>query len=246
MENKLQIFKNADFGEIRTVEVNGEPWFVAKDIAMILGYTNPRKAIIDHVDDDDKMNGVTIRDSIGRNQNPICINESGLYSLILSSKLPTAKTFKRWVTSEVLPAIRKTGSYSAKPVDNNRSKAMLNNSKARLAKLWLDISHNTKNQTYKEICNAYAANTLAEKEILALPVVTEKTYTATEVAEMLGVTAARIGKIANANDLKTAQYGSYYHDKSRYSNKEVETFRYNDEGVAALKKIMQLAGEQSA
>lgn len=91
--------------------INGEPWFVGKDVAEILGYSNSRKAIGDHVDDEDKTDGVTIRDSIGRVQNPIIINESGLYSLILSSKLPTAKQFKRWVTSEVLPAIRKTGGY---------------------------------------------------------------------------------------------------------------------------------------
>ncbi len=113
MENKLQVFKNEEFGEIRTLEIDGEPYFVGKDVAEVLGYSNPRKALIDHVDEEDKMqnDGVTIRDSIGRIQKPVVINESGLYSLILSSKLPTAKKFKRWVTSEVLPTIRKTGGY---------------------------------------------------------------------------------------------------------------------------------------
>ena len=110
--NEIQIFNNAEFGEIRMVEVNGEPFFVGKDVASILGYSNPRKALIDHVDDEDKKDGVTIRDSIGREQNPVVINESGLYSLILSSKLPTAKKFKHWVTAEVLPAIRKNGGYN--------------------------------------------------------------------------------------------------------------------------------------
>ena len=113
--NKLEIFKNQDFGEIRAISINDEPYFVGKDVAMILGYTNPRKAVIDHVDDDDKKDGVTIRDSIGREQKPVLINESGLYSLILSSKLPNAKKFKRWVTSEVLPEIRKNGSYTKAP-----------------------------------------------------------------------------------------------------------------------------------
>ena len=113
--NKLEIFKNQDFGEIRAISINDEPYFVGKDVAMILGYINPRKAVIDHVDDDDKKDGVTIRDSIGREQKPVLINESGLYSLILSSKLPNAKKFKRWVTSEVLPEIRKTGSYTKAP-----------------------------------------------------------------------------------------------------------------------------------
>lgn len=109
--SNLQTFTNPEFGEIRTVTIDGEAWFVGKDAATILGYANTRKAITDHVDNDDKMDGVTIRDSIGREQNPIFINESGLYSLILSSKLPNAKRFKKWVTSEVLPSVRKHGAY---------------------------------------------------------------------------------------------------------------------------------------
>lgn len=111
--NDLKIFENKEFGEIRTIIENGEPWFVGKDVAEILGYSNPRKAVIDHVDEEDKMDGVTIRDSIGRKQIPVLINESGLYSLILSSKLPNAKEFKKWVTSEILPSIRKNGGYIA-------------------------------------------------------------------------------------------------------------------------------------
>lgn len=108
---ELQIFQNAEFGSVRTADINGVPYFVGKDVAEILGYSNTRKALLDHVDEENKTDGVTIRDSIGREQAPVLINESGLYSLILSSKLPNAKKFKRWVTSEVLPAIRKTGGY---------------------------------------------------------------------------------------------------------------------------------------
>lgn len=109
--NELQIFKNGEFGEIRTVTIDNEPWFVGKDVATILGYSNPRDAINKHVDDEDK--GVAKCDTPGGIQNLTIINESGLYSLIMSSKLSSAKKFKRWVTSEVLPSIRKTGSYSA-------------------------------------------------------------------------------------------------------------------------------------
>ena len=109
--NDIKIFNNEEFGDIRTVTIDGEPWFVGKDVAEILGYSNTRKALLDHVDEDDKTDGVTIRDSIGREQMPVLINESGLYSLILSSKMPNAKKFKHWVTSEVLPSIRKTGQY---------------------------------------------------------------------------------------------------------------------------------------
>ncbi|WP_283610526.1 phage antirepressor [Faecalispora anaeroviscerum] len=113
--HEIKIFENEEFGQVRTLLIDGEPWFVGRDIAEILKYSNTRKAIADHVDDDDKTDGVTIRDSIGRSQKPIIINESGLYSLILSSKLPAAKKFKRWVTGEVLPSIRKHGAYITMP-----------------------------------------------------------------------------------------------------------------------------------
>ncbi|MBR0038048.1 MAG: phage antirepressor KilAC domain-containing protein [Bacteroidales bacterium] len=116
MKTDIQIFRNEIFGEIRTMtNMTGETFFVGKDVAQALGYANTRKAIQDHVEAEDKTDGVTIRDAIGRNQTMILINESGLYSLILSSKLEQAKAFKRWVTSEVLPAIRQTGCYELAP-----------------------------------------------------------------------------------------------------------------------------------
>ena len=111
MNKGIKIFTSDIFGEIRTCQVNNQIMFVGKDVATALGYSNSRKALLDHVDDEDKTDGVTIRDAIGRNQKAVFINESGLYALILSSKLPQAKAFKRWVTSEVLPQIRKTGGY---------------------------------------------------------------------------------------------------------------------------------------
>lgn len=111
--NDLQIFENPEFGQVRTVEIAGQPWLVGKDVAAALGYKNTKDALERHVDDEDKRqnDGVVIHDSIGREQHPVIINESGLYSLVLSSKLPKAKAFKRWVTSEVLPALRKNGVY---------------------------------------------------------------------------------------------------------------------------------------
>lgn len=109
--NNLQIFNSPEFGQVRTIRQNREPWFVGKDVAEILGYTNPSKALVDHVDDEDKLNNDSLS-SLGQRGGWL-INESGLYSLILSSKMPKAKEFKRWVTSEVIPAIRKTGGYIA-------------------------------------------------------------------------------------------------------------------------------------
>lgn len=108
--NELQIFKKEEFGEIRTVTIKNEPWFVGKDVAMALGYERATKAIQDHVNEEDK-DEIPIQDSIGRMQKTPIINESGLYALIFGSKLESAKRFKKWVTSEVLPSIRKTGGY---------------------------------------------------------------------------------------------------------------------------------------
>lgn len=110
MDNKLKTFKDNKFGEIRVIEINGEGWLVGRDVAEKLGYKRPTKAILDHVDKEDR-DEVPIQDSIGRMQKTPIINESGFYSLVLSSKLPSAKEFKRWVTKEVLPSIRKHGAY---------------------------------------------------------------------------------------------------------------------------------------
>lgn len=129
--NDLQLFKFEN-KDVRTLQIDGEPWFVGKDIAQILGYTNPSKAIRDHIADEDKLMGVQnvtpcLVDRQGRKQYPTLINESGLYSLILSSKLPSAKEFKHWITSEVLPQIRKTGKYAPKPLSREEllAKAVL-------------------------------------------------------------------------------------------------------------------------
>lgn len=107
--NEIQIFKNDSFGAVRTVEVSGTPYFVGKDVAEILGYTNPTKALQDHVDSEDMTFNESLK--LSRQSGAWIINESGLYSLILSSKLPKAKEFKHWVTSEILPTIRKHGAY---------------------------------------------------------------------------------------------------------------------------------------
>ena len=122
MENNMIIKTNEMFGDLRIVMVDSEPWFVGKDVAEKLGYSNPQKAVRNHVDDEDK--GVNEMDTPGGKQNIIIINESGLYSLILKSKLPEAKQFKRWVTSEVLPSIRKDGGYIATNSDMSDEEIM--------------------------------------------------------------------------------------------------------------------------
>lgn len=142
----VQIFKSETFGEIRTMtNEKGETFFVGKDVAMALGYSNTRKALQDHVDDEDK--GVTNRDTLGGKQKMVIINESGLYSLILSSKLEQAKAFKRWVTSEVLPQIRKTGRYELGP----KELAVLATKADYCDEVLLSVSCYTMTQVAKEL-----------------------------------------------------------------------------------------------
>lgn len=128
--NKIIVFENEDFGELRTVEIDGEVWFVGKDVAEILGYSNTPKAIRDHVDSDDKLTERFVLS--GQNREAIVINESGLYSLIFGSKLKSARTFKHWVTSEVLPSLRKTGTYNTQAFEE--LKAEVTNLKEELEK----------------------------------------------------------------------------------------------------------------
>ena len=241
--NELKIFKNPEFGQIRMMIIDEEHYFVGKDVAEILGYSNPRDALVKHVDDEDK--GVAKCDTPGGTQKLTIINESGLYSLILSSKLPTAKQFKRWVTSEVLPTIRKQGYYTADNNKNDETKAKLLRAEAMVI--------NAKNRAFNTIMKSIDNKQLSPiavqvfglkglESIFGVDVgnllpKTEKTYSATEVGNMLGISAVKVGRLANANGLKTAEYGVYVMDKSKYSTKEVENFRYNDKGVKALQKL---------
>lgn len=173
--NELQIFQNPDFGEVRTTVIDGEPWFVGKDVADILGYQNGSRDINRHVDEEDRQNYQN-----GTFESPrgmTIINESGLYSLVLSSKLPTAKRFKRWVTSEVLPAIRKTGGYQVKQKAQSepdktremRAEAMLRNSISKQAKMMMEIAKASHIQAYREVMMAKAGNILAGEDILPMP-----------------------------------------------------------------------------
>lgn len=236
MNNELQVFNSSEFGNVRVVQVDGEPWFVAADVCRALEISNSRDAVA-RLDDDEK--GVGSTDTLGGKQGVQIINEPGLYTLVLGSRKPEAKTFKRWVTHEVLPAIRKTGSYKTPTSQQERLEVMKKNSIAREANLWLRIAQNTSNGTYKEICNAYAANTLAGREVFELPKATEKTYSATEIGKMLGVSKQKIGILSNENDMKCDEYGSWYRDKSPYSGKEVEAFRYNSKAIEKFRALLE-------
>ena len=234
----LQIFENAEFGKIRTVVLDGEPWFVGKDVAAALGYSNASKALNDHVDEEDKLNNVSLS-SLGQRGGWL-VNESGVYSLVFSSKLPTAKAFKRWVTSEVLPSIRKTGGYH-KPdaAQAKRTDAMDRDSRTRAAKLLLKIAERVEIPEYKAVCQAKAAEMVAGEMVIPLPVVDRRTYSAKEIGARLGISANRVGKLANLYRLKTPTYGKLFYSKSEYSPKQVETWRYYAEVVPVLRNILE-------
>lgn len=233
--NNIQVFNNNDFGELRTVEKNGKIWFVGKDVAEVLGYSNPQKAVRDHIKEHHK----TVNDSFTVNGTaPVLIDEAGLYSLVMRSKLPQAEEFQEWVTSEVLPSIRKTGSYAYNEQGESQMRLAERECKLREAELWLKIGDNTPSSDYKAVANAYAANTLAGKVVFSLPAAEKKTYSATEIAKILGVTPHKIGILANKNGLKTDEYGKLFYDKAAHSNKQVETFRYFETAIDKFREIL--------
>lgn len=241
--NKLAVFSNPDFGEVRTLEINGEPWFVGNDITNALGYQNGRRDINRHVDEDDVLKWY-ITDSLGREQETTIINESGLYSLIMSSKLPNAKQFKKWVTSEVLPSIRKTGAYSVVQtvsdkqldVEMTKANAMLEDAKIRKAELLMKMSELNISPQASQALVSCASEVLTGIKCIPLPEV-DKTYSATEAGEIIGVSAAKIGRVANAKGIKTEDFGIFVLDKAKGSNKQVTTFRYNEKGLAKLREL---------
>lgn len=169
--NSLQIFKNEQFGEIRTVKQNGDILFVAADVCRALEIKNVTQAVF-RLDEDERS-----MFNIGRQGNTNVVNEYGLYNLVLASRKPEAKAFKRWITHEVLPSIRKTGNYSTKQptaIQQQRAEAMLLNAKSRQSKLWLTIADKTDIKEYKHICQQKAAEALAGVPVLPMEQVSEK------------------------------------------------------------------------
>lgn len=237
--NELKIFENPQFGKVRLVEIKKEPWFVGKDVAQVLGYSDTSDALKKHVDPEDKLTR-RFADS-GQNREMYIINESGLYSLVLSSKLPAAKQFKHWITSEVLPSIRKTGGYTSKPMTDYQqmmADTRRRNARVQAARLLTQLAKQYSGTTYEQILNAHATKELTGEYLLPLPKLEAKTYSAEEIGEMLGISKNKVGQLANKHGLKAPEYGQWFKDKSPYSAKEVSCFRYFDDIVPVLRGIM--------
>lgn len=246
--NDVQIFENDKFGKVRTVEMNGEAWFVGKDVAEILGYSNPSEALADHVSDDDKLNSKTLS-SLGQRGGWL-INESGLYSLIFGSKLDSAKEFKHWVTSEVLPSIRKTGGYTAPAVPGKSDAEIRNEEKAlklESAKFLHELAAGYSDlPEYRQILDAYATKELVGEFALPLPEVKKNGMKAGEIGAKLGISKNRVGILANKYKLKTPEFGQWRLDKSPFSAKEVENFYYFDNAIDKFRECIELEAQEKA
>lgn len=230
--NELQIFNYND-NEIRTIEKEDGIWWVLTDVCKVLDVKNATD-VAKRLDGDE----VTRFNLGGLSGESWIINESGLYNVILRSDKPEAVPFRRWVTHDVLPSIRKHGAYISDKAKQMAIEAKHMNARARVAAQWTKIASQFNVPEFKQICASYASEALAGVPVLPLPTSGERHYKAGEIGDMFGVTSQRIGLIANANGLKTDEYGKWYHDKSPHSNKEVDSFRYNSKAIEKFKEIL--------
>lgn len=237
MANEVQIFENAEFGKVRTIVVKDEPWFVASDVCESLGLSNPTVSV-NRLDEDERS-----KFNLGRQGEVNMVNEYGLYNLILGSRKDEAKRFKRWITHEVVPAIRKTGSYNAIPKERSEFKeqelkARMLNARVRESNQYLKIAAQIDIPEYRYILQAKSAEALnGGVPVLPMQEAERRTYSATEIGAMFGVSANKIGKLANKHNLKTDAYGKLFYSKSEHSVKEVETWRYYDSVIPVFEKI---------
>lgn len=233
---------------VRVVFIDGNPWWVAKDVCDVLGHSNHKVAL--QALDRDEVRKVYLTDTLGRKQKTNIINESGLYILIMRSNKPEAKRFKRWVTHELLPTIRKTGSYALPGVDpskngrkeelaEKRLAIMERNANCRMAKMILkgmDAFRDVMTKESKTVFMAKYGELVTDADLTRLlPRSAEPMYSATDIGKECGVSAQVVGKVAKSHHLKSpagedGEYGYWIRSKSRYSSKEVNTFVYNERG----------------
>lgn len=248
--SNITVFNNEAFGALRTIKKDGEIWFIASDVARALGYSRPADAVSQHC-------RYTAKHSIPHPQGKgtlevNIIPEGDLYRLIIRSKLPAAEQFERWVFDEVLPSIRKTGKYEIpkQPVDKDLElqKLAVETMKVRTeqSKLLLSIADTVSNELYKETLKSVAVATLTGKEYLPLPKIECNYHTTTDLANILSkkfnrkVSANIVGRLTTKNNLKTEEYAVKVWDKARFSNKQIESYRYKDSVIEPLCKAYEL------
>lgn len=246
MEKALQLFSYND-KLVRAIEINGEVWFVAKDVCNVLNIKNHKDAIT--ALDEDEKSGVGISDPHGRTQTTNVINEPGLYKLIFRSNKTEAKAFTHWVTHEVLPAIRRTGSYSVSntisPEEFELKRDALNLERAKFINSMIETPPFPMTPETKTVFGHECFKLAAGHDYLAmLPESTEKWYTAGEIGAELGLSANKVGRIAKANGIKAPagesnEYGRWIFSKSQYSSREVSSFIYSEAGLEWFKEYQQ-------
>ncbi|HGJ5857199.1 Bro-N domain-containing protein [Arsenophonus nasoniae] len=260
-KTELMTFKTDDLGiELQGTLYQGKPVFFAVELAKSLGYGNPHDALERHCKSLIRIDSRETRElNMGEyHKGLILAPESDLYRLILKSKLPSAERVQDWVCEEVLPALRQHGSYSIKRHHKDEGSGLPEFRKAKAIEIQakaIQIQMENVKQIFEWATNlsdnarqtiiAGLINPIAGSEVIPLPLITEKHYTATEIGKMLGVSANKIGRIANDNKMKVKAYGDTYLDKSPYSNKEVESFRYNNKAIKKFKEIL-VAEQESA
>lgn len=230
----LTDFQSFENGSVDCFEENNNLWFRLSDIAKVLEVGKDTASRWKEWADTDEIE--LKKNQLGGHAIPYA-SESLLYRILNRSNSPKAKPFERWVTKIVIPSIRKNGSYNLQSVSSVREKEV-GLARAEFLRS-MALEYNGKSETYKQILDAYAVKELEGEFILPLPEVKQKSYSAGEVGKMLGISANKVGSIANKSNLKTEEFGHWVHDKSPYSSKEVESFRYYDNAVAEIKKILE-------
>lgn len=242
MSNSIRVFNyKSSKDQLITVsglKYKGKPVFLAVELAASLGYTNPSKALKDHCKSLIKLNyNESLELGFDNPKGVILAGQSDMFRLIMRSNLPSAENVQDWVCEQVLPEIMETGSYSIKKSQSGlpeyRQARTLKMSVDAITNLF-DLMPNLSDEA-KQCAAANIVNPIVGFEAVPLPVLEQKYYTVGEVGEMLEVSANKIGRMANKHGLKTEEYGKYFLDKSAYSSKQVEAFRYNDNGVKALR-----------